>query len=229
MMKYFFITLFLVAGLNSFGQDEIEFKAPDYKKIEKTISKKKSDLFYKKLMKRFLDADSTMSLVEKRHLYYGFTFNEKYSPYSRSEFTDSLRTILNKPKLEETDFKNIIKFSNEIFKENPFDIRTYNYVMYAYDELGNKPELEKAIIKVNMIVDALLSSGDGISKKTAFYVIYTTHEYDLISILGFKFGGMQSLIEHYDRLTLAENEYGFESFYFDVSPCLNSMSKMFKN
>ena len=65
-------------------------------------------------------------------------------------------------------------------------------------------------------------------KKEAFYVIYTSHEYDLLNILGFQFGGSQSLIEHYDYLTLAENEAKIEGLYFDVSPCLNSMSKMFK-
>ena len=74
-----------------------------------------------------------------------------------------------------------------------------------------------------------LSSGDGLTKETAYYVINTTDEYNLISILGFEFGGEQSLIEHYDRLTLAENDYNIEAFYFDVSPCLNSLSKMLKD
>jgi len=39
---------------------------------------------------------------------------------------------------------------------------------------------------------------------------------------------MQSLIEHYDYLTVAKNDAKIEGLYFDVSPCLNSMSNMFK-
>lgn len=37
-----------------------------------------------------------------------------------------------------------------------------------------------------------------------------------------------SLFNRYNILNVAENEFGIEGFYFDVSPCLNSMKNMFK-
>ncbi|MCW8981765.1 MAG: DUF4919 domain-containing protein, partial [Altibacter sp.] len=97
----------------------------------------------------------------------------------------------------------------------------------AFEQKMEKANFEKTYVRMSTVFDALLSSGNGVSKEEAFYVIYTSHEYDLLNLLGFQFGGMQQLIEHYDYLTVAKNEAGIEGFYFDVSPCLNAMSKMF--
>ena len=84
---------------------------------------------------------------------------------------------------------------------------------------------QKKLTQLRTIVDVLMSSGNGKTKEDAFYVIDISHEYNLLSILGFQFGGSQHLIEHYDYLSVAENNQNIEGFYFDVSPCLNSILK----
>jgi len=211
----------------SYSQDW-DFEKPNYKKIEKNIKKKKSNLFYESLMNRFQNADSTMTLEEKRHLYYGYRFDENYSPYSRSDYGDSLRVVFQKEKLDSIDFIKAVDFTDKMLLDNPFDLNAINYQLYSLEQMGNKTTFNKKATQLKTIVDALMSSGNGTSKKEAFYVIYTSHEYDLLNILGFQFGGSQSLIEHYDYLTLVENEAKIEGLYFDVSPCLDSMAKMFK-
>jgi len=56
-----------------------------------------------------------------------------------------------------------------------------------------------------------------ISKETALTVIYVSDEYEMLEVLGFKFGGQQALIKDgYDELQLEENPYGITYFYFDV-------------
>ena len=228
IMKKIILTTFILIGYLSYSQSW-DFEKPDYNKIEKNIKNIKSNLFYESLMNRFLKADSIMTLSEKRHLYYGYTFGENYSPYFRSDFGDSLRVVLRKEKLDSSDFNRIVDFTDKMLSENPFDLYAMNYQLYSLEQIGNKESFDKRLIQFRIIVDALMSSGNGKSKKEAFYVIFTSHEYELLSILGFQFGGSQSLIEHYDYLTLAENEAELEGLYFDVSPCLNSISKMFKN
>lgn len=169
-----------------------------------------------------------MTLEAKRNLYYGYTFQDKYSPYSRSTYSDSLKVYLNKETLLKEDYDKIISLCDLVLLENPFDLRTINFKLYCFEKQENEADLKKNAIKMNMIIEALLSSGDGISKETAFYVINTSNEYDLLNIIGFKFGGEQSLIEHYDYLTLAENKYNIPGFYFDVSPCLNHLNEKYK-
>ncbi|CAL2090445.1 DUF4919 domain-containing protein [Tenacibaculum sp. 190524A05c] len=226
-MKKLLLLSFVVTSFVLNAQDW-DFEKPDYDKIEKNIKEKDSNLFYELLMKRYKEADSTMTLKEKRHLYYGYQFDEKYSPYSTSDFSDSLRVVLNKKSLDSLDYTNIVTFTNKILEENPFDLRAINYQLFALEKKGDTATFNKKVIQLYIIVDSLLSSGTGKSKEDSFYVLFTSHEYDLLSILGFKFGGSQSLIEHYDYLTLEKNEANIEGLYFDVSPCLASMSKMFK-
>lgn len=207
---------------------EWTFEKPNYKKIEKNIKKKDSNLNYESLMARYLEADSTMTLEEKRHLYYGYSFDKNYSPYSRSDFKDSLRVVLRKEQLDSVDLNKLVYFTDKMLFESPFDLDAINYQLYALEQIGNKQSFDNRMTQLRTIVDAMLSSGNGKQKNEAFFVIYTSHEYNLLSILGFQFGGSQSLIEHYDYLTLAENEAKLEGLYFDVSPCLNAMTKMFK-
>ncbi|WP_299768423.1 DUF4919 domain-containing protein [uncultured Dokdonia sp.] len=226
-MKKIILVSFIFMSFLSYSQDW-DFEKPNYKKIEKNIKKKKSNLFYESLMNRFQNADSTMTLEEKRHLYYGYRFDENYSPYSRSDYGDSLRVVLQKEKLDSIDFIKVVDFTDKMLLDNPFDLNAINYQLYSLEQMGNKTTFNKKVTQLKAIVDALMSSGNGTSKKEAFYVIYTSHEYDLLNILGFQFGGSQSLIEHYDYLTLAENEAKIEGLYFDVSPCLDSMATIFK-
>jgi hypothetical protein len=98
--------------------------------------------------------------------------------------------------------------------ENPFDLAVMSYSLYANDQLKRVYDLKAVRVKANIVIDAILSSGDGLKKKTAFYVIDVSHEYQLIAILGYQFGGMQKLIEHYDYLELASNDQGIERVLF---------------
>lgn len=194
-------------------------KKPNYKKIEKEISKNKSEFFYPKLLKRYLNYDATMTLKEKRYLYYGYSFQDTYSPYEHSDFSDSLKEVLQKEEHIDKLLQKTIKYADSILVENPFDLRAINSQLYALEKLERMLEFDKKVNQMRAIVDALLSSGDGLKKKTAFYVIYPSHEYYLLNFLGFEFGGIQSLIEGYDYLTVAKNSQKIKGFYFDVSPC----------
>ncbi len=225
-MKNLILILCVLISSLSYSQSW-DFEKPDYKQIEKNIKNKKSNLFYETLMNSYLQADSTMTLEEKRHFYYGYSFNENYSPYSRSDYNDSLRGVLQKETLDNIDLNKIVEFTDNMLLENPLDLTAINYQLYALEQIGNSKSFDKRITQSRIIIDALLSSGNGTTKEEAFYVIYTSHEYDLLGLLGFQFAGKQSLIEHYDYLTVAANEVNLEGLYFDVSPCLDSMSKMF--
>jgi hypothetical protein len=227
-MKKLALITFILISFSTYSQDW-DFEKPNYEKIEKNIQEKESNLFYKSLMDRYLKADSTLGLEEKRHLYYGYIFNKNYEPYFRSNYGDSLRVVLQKESMDSIDLRTIVRFTDSILTKNPFELNAINYQLYSLEQMGNRELFDHRIVQMRIIVDALMSSGNGKTKEEAFYVIFTSHEYAILNLLGFQFGGSQSLIEHYDYLTVAENEAEIEGFYFDVSPCLNSMSKMFED
>ena len=220
------ITVLLLTSMTVFSQN-IDIKAVDYKKIKKEISKENSAYYYPVLLGKYLNSDTNMTLEEKRHLYYGYPFQKRYSPYGSSAFSDSIRLVAQKNDLEENDLRKLIRYADSVLVDNPFDLRAMNYQLYAFEKLGEKEKFDKKINQMRIVVDAILSSGDGLSKETAFYVIYVSHEYDLLNILGFKFGGVQKLIDHYDYLKLKRNPQKIKGFYFDITPSLNYLSKEF--
>lgn len=226
-MKRYLLILLLIMNQVVYSQD-YEPKKPDYKKIGKAVNSKSSKYCYPSLMKRYLKSDSTFSLNERRHLYYGYTFQSGYNPYGFSAFNDSIRAILNKDSLVRTDYDRILIFTDSLLLLNPFDVKALNNRLLVYDYREDENEFMKNVIKLNVIFDAILSSGDGMTPETAFYVIETHHEYEVLNLLGFKFGGQQSLIGTSDYLTVRNNQYMIEGFYFDVSPCLKHLGMKFK-
>ena len=217
--------MILLVGSLAFGQ-EWEITPPDYDQIEARINDATSPYYYPVLMDRYTKADTTLTLQEKRHLYYGYVFQPGYTPYDSSDFTDSLSQVLRKENHTDRDLDKIIRYGDSLLAGNPFDLRILNYQMYALQRKEDHARFEAKMIQSRAIMDALLSSGDGTSKSFSFYVINTSHEYGLLGILGFDFGGSQSLIDHYDYLTVAENDYGIDGLYFDVTPCLNRLKHM---
>ncbi|OIQ20112.1 MAG: hypothetical protein BM557_05420 [Flavobacterium sp. MedPE-SWcel] len=216
----FFLLLFIT---QSYSQID-DFKAPNYVLIEKNVNNKSTSLHFDNLFERYNEADSTMTIEEKRHLYYGYSFREEYSPYSRSESEKKLRKLLQKESASEKDFLKIIEYTDDILKQYPFSLRIKEYRIYSFQELGKKAEIDKENIQASIIIDAILSSGNGTEKETCFYVINTINEYELLNLLGFEFGGKQALIDNkYDYLSLAENPYQLEGFYFNISRSLQAL------
>ena len=179
-------------------------------------------------MQRFNNSDITLTNEERRHLYYGFIFQHEYSPYAHSKFDDSIKIITRKQEMDFRDYELIERYADSVLVENPFDLRAMNYQLFALDKLQNKEAFDKTLNKMKILYSAMLSSGTGKSKKEAFYVINVAHEYDLLNMLGYEFGGSQKLIEHYDYLEVKDNDSGVKGLYFDISPSLNIMNQMFK-
>lgn len=215
------------------GQDQTtpkqKFQAPDYKAIGAVVSQESSDLYLLKLLERYEAADSTMTLKERRHLYYGYRYHENYSPYNISIFKDSLRALYQKPDLKAEDYKKMVNYADLVLQERPFDLSIIYEKMMIHKGMENEEAYQKERTKSRILIDAILSSGDGMTKSTAYYVIDPSHEYMIINVLGLEYGGKQMLEETFDFLTVNENLYGIRGLFFDVSPSLEAMTDMFKN
>lgn len=221
------VMLFLLIGCSSHSS-KLEFEKPDYKEIETSIKDETSNLFYDSLMKRYLVADSSLTLEEKRHLYYGYVFHQDYSPYFGSDYDDSLSILMQSNNYDRVTLEKIVRFGDLAVRSNPFDFEAINYQLFAFDKMGDMENFQKRMTQARMIVDVLMSTGKGLEIEDPIFVISTSHEYFLLNVLGFKFGGEQSLMGQCDYLTIEENDAEVKGLYFDVSPCLNSLSKFIK-
>jgi hypothetical protein len=228
MKKIFISLIFSSIIINSLCQNK-DFKKPDYKGIEKIIVNKESGFFYPDFLKRYKKSDTTLTLQDFRILYYGFLFNESYSVYGSSNYQDSINLVLGKDSLIREDFFQIIYYERLILDEYPFNLRDLNVLLYSYLQIGDTLSAIEADFKLNMIIQAILSTGDGKKEKTAWHVISISHEYDILGALGFQFGGSQTLTKNgCDYLEIADNDYGIKGFYFDVNMILNKQRDLFK-
>ncbi len=191
---------------------------PDYKKIKKNISNKESHLYYPKLLERYWAGDSTMTDEECQHLYYGFTLQDNYHPYSveDKELNEYLKS---KPGLNDSECQEAIVLAKKVLKENPFNVGAINALIYCYEQLDSMALVNKGDQQLRIIAVAIIKSGNGKSAKEAFHVIEVSHEYYLLSLFEL-FPEGQSLVaekrSHFDIIQVSENKYGLKEIYFNI-------------
>lgn len=220
-----FIEIILCFSLTA---QKSKFEKPDYKRIKSEISNINSKLYYPVLFERYTRHDTTLEETDYHFLYYGYLFQPSFSPYGNSVYSDSLKKVYNKDTLSASDVDTLIKYEQLVLKDAPFDLRDLNTLAYGYEQKGDVESAKLVIFAMDKLINTILSTGDGIMEKTAWHVISVSHEYDILNILGYKFGGQQTLTgKGCDYLTVQENSNGIKGFYFDVNKILEAESKLF--
>jgi len=218
MNKLFLVALMLCIQQLGAQPLEMNSRKVDFKSVEKEINDKSSKYFYENLFKRYDKGDTSLTTTDYWFLYYGYSFHSKYMPYQTIEDMEEFGEITKKKELKESDFKRIISISEKEMKKLPFELDLLWYEYVAWNGLGDSAKAKIAFHQFMGIVDAIIATGNGTSCESGFTVLYVSHEYVMLNILGFEFGGKQSLTEGLcDRLQVAGNEYGIEELYFDVN------------
>lgn len=216
MKRSLLIFTIILTTMISIGQSRKIYR-PDFTTIQKEITDKNSPFYYPELFERFTQNDTTLDHDDYRHLYYGYTFQESYSPYQVSSYHDTLSYLMEIEIPDSGDFAYTAGILEKGLTELPFNLRFMNMLSYMYEALGEIDKAREMNIKMNKVIDIILMSGDGLSPETAYYVIRVPHEYDILNILGFTYGGQQSLMENNcDYLELEGSPMGIEGLYFNV-------------
>lgn len=219
MKKLAIITVLTVFSVTLFAQYDGP-TAPDYKSIEQNVKNSSSNFNYSDLMERYELGDSTMTVDEMRHLYFGYVFQPTYNPADTSQYNSKMATVLNRQHFSDQDYDEVLQFANALLEEDPFNMRALNAKLLVYAQKNNVDAYKRTAQKRNIIQRAIVSSGDGMSKTTPYYVIKVSHEYDLLGFLGFRFGGQDKIEKNCNcnSLTLAPNRFGVDKMYFNILP-----------
>jgi tetratricopeptide (TPR) repeat protein len=213
MKETIFTIITLCLFQNSFAQDEIEI---NFDEIKTKVENVNSESYYPKLLKRFNEFDSALSLEENALIYYGFSFQVNY--------------ILNKPNEEklsalsnDKDYEKLKIECQKILERNPVSLEANNKMGYALFKLG-KPEIEwkKYQKRYKDIRKVIVYSGNGLSCESAFKVIYVSDEYNIIyDYFEITKVEQQSLVGTCDKLLIEpSNFYKVKEIYFDASRSL---------
>jgi hypothetical protein len=214
-IKAFFILFLINVSLILQAQKQ-EFQAPDYTLIKKNIEDKTSELYYPRLFKRLKANDTILTNDQYKHLYYGFTFQKSYKTYKIGKKSDELKKFYLGEGITEKDFPKGIKLFEEELEENPFNLRAMNYLAYLYHLNKDETTAKKMSRNFHGLLDAILSSGDGLKCETGFHVIAVPDEYVLLNMFQMETQS-QSYSGKCDYLEFEKDKYKVPGLYFDVS------------
>ena len=215
------IVIFIALALNVNAQEEF-FNAPNYSQIEGNVKDQNSSYYYPTLLKKYLDANSEMTLEEARHLYYGYVFQPNYVPTDTSSYNNKLAITLSRGSFTPNDYAEILEYSNALLLQDPFNLRALNAKLLVLAQQNKTDEYKKVAQQRSIVQNAIISTGDGMSESTAFYVIKVAHEYDILPFLGYTYGGEDRILRgnKVNYLTLGQNRFGIERVYFNISPVI---------
>lgn len=219
-MKKIIPVLLLLFYCNAFSQNP-SFKAPNYDAIEKEIKDNKSKYYYPVLLERLKTNDSTLTVEEYQHLYYGYVFQKEYKPYSKNPEEDKLDQYLNKAEIDPKDYDEIIKIASKSIEILPFDLRHINLLAYFYHLKGDEKTAKIISIRFHRLLGTILASGNGETCETGFHVTSVHHEYVLLRYFNMK-SESQSLNGNCDYLVLEKGKYKKEGIYFNIQKMFDS-------
>jgi hypothetical protein len=217
MYKKILLMLALLLPLGLYAQEPVEkFMVPDYASIKQMTQDQNSAFYYPNLFKKYKANDTTLSFREYRMLYYGYVNQPGYSrtPLHTIE-DDSIAVIFDKGMLSKEDLKDIVRLGIAYLEKVPFDLKRLNLVHVAASESGDDATAQIYLNKVRMLALTVLTTGNGLSEETPFYVISDSDENAMINILGYKPN------ETYDLtttryMTVEANEDNLKGLYFGM-------------
>jgi len=122
--------------------------------------------------------------------------------------------------LEDKDYEKALESAQALLAKNYLNIFAHSVCRFAYKQLNDLNQHEFHQFVENGLINSILSSGDGKSPETAYWVISLSEEYALFRYLGWR-PTKQSLNhahEHsYDRIEATNLQTGeTEVVYFNV-------------
>lgn len=167
-MKKFFLLFLLFFFGSYFNAQNVNLK-----EIKKNLENSNSLYNLEKLLVKYKGLPNQLDSIEARHLYYGHksTIDFKESEEMRNNF-------------KKEDYKKSIEIGEKILQKNPTDIETISVIIESYYRLqdtGSKPNHYSS--QFRKMIEAILSSGDGKTEKTAYLTNSVTDEYILLAIL----------------------------------------------
>ena len=215
---------------------ERTFIKPDYEEI-KSKMENNPKLHFSVVWEKYQQGDASMTLEEKRQVYYGYVFTKDYSPYAGTNISTEMKAIIGKEKPDRKDWEALIALLNNALTKDPFHCRYLYWLNVAYTALGKREEAHRTLNKIRCILDALTSTGDGLSKETAIHVIAVSQEYDFLFLNGLTMHTQLFIDGGYDVLqvvssegneedmTLMGNEDNLNELWFDVNQAMKRIGR----
>lgn len=166
-MKQILLLSTLLLTFISYGQKQIDFKYNrDFDKILAQSKIDTSDIYFDNLFPRFLRGDTTLTNYEMIALQIGYTDNDNYWPYQDISIESEIWALN-----EKGDYKSALLKCDTILESNPFNLIGNREKSYALRKLEKQDSSQIYINKFDLVALSNLSTGDGKSYETSWFVL----------------------------------------------------------
>lgn len=176
MKKITFLILLVIITANCFGQPgQNMFQPVDRKQVETVIKDSSAKTFYPSLLSRYNQFDTTLTHEDYRLLYYGFAFQDNYNAFLDQKKNELFQLLRDKKYME------TVMLCDTVLDKNPFSLVANSYKGFALFSMNeNDTRFIPYRQRYARLRNAILSSGDGLSCKTAFKTLFVADEYDIL-------------------------------------------------
>ncbi len=202
---------------------KIVVEKPNLDEIKKITLDPTSKFYFPKLRKKYEVNDTTMTPEEFRNFYLGYMFQEDFDPYRVSPYSTVTDSFRNKPTHTKEEIDTIIKYAQLALEDNPFDLRQMSFLIHVLKEKRKDMRAKIWEYRLEHLLGAIKSTGTGKSVEDAWYVMYPSHEYDMVQLLGYEAVDAQFIDPGYDYLAVQPDETdtrkrdkSAKGFYFNV-------------
>ena len=208
--------------------DTLAVVALDMEAIRQAVNDSESPFYYPILMERYLSRDTTITTEEYRYLYFGYTFQEDYDPYRQSSHERALDSLYACRNHTAEQCAVMQKYARMVLDDNPFDLRRMSVLVYTSTLTDDAAELAFWQGRIHHILDAIHSTGDGLTPETAWHIIEPEHAYDLLNTLGVMPENYEFRAPCYDYIGVYDLIGNARGFYFNVSRLLEEYHRKYK-
>lgn len=248
-MKKILYTIIAVAiacpfMLSAAKSKKLQVRKVDFEEVRKSIQDSVDEKhYYPRLMAAFMRNDSTllsdtlptgevkpgavMTVDDYRNLYYGYVFQEDYNPFRTSVYSEKLEHLYDKKSFTREESVLIKENARDALADNIFDLRQMTFFIFALKEVKKDNLARICQFRLNHIVAAILSSGQG-TKEHPWVVTSVEHEYNILNFMGYVAVEHEEVEGNIDYIKVnKKDEKSPEGFYFDVSKIMEVANRKF--
>lgn len=201
---------------------------PDLNQIKREVLDPNSRYYYPKLIERYEKNETIMDLMDYRHLYYGYLFQEDFNPYRHSDASKKNEGLYYKNGHTRAELDSIITYAKEALADNPFNLTQMNFLIYALRARGKNNIANIWQYRLNHLLQAIISSGTGADKDNAWFVIDPRHEYNIINFQNAVATNQEYEEPYFDRIDVEKkNGKDKASYYFNIKNLLEEYYRKF--
>lgn len=131
-------------------------------------------------------------------------------------------------------FDEVVDFCETVLDSNVMDLEVWMLLSFAAEKTDQGDVVERADAFIKGMLNALFSSGDGLSTETAYQVMAVAEEYTALSVQGLKSRGQELLHQddrYFDVLTCKPRQSDTDELvkiYFDITAPFLYLQNMFE-